>query len=51
MKSALIGINKNLSLSLAKRNIRVNAIAPGNIIMLDLKVRIKLIRIIKDKCC
>ena len=29
MKSALIGINKTLSLSLARRNIRVNAIAPG----------------------
>ncbi|KAH7729289.1 Protein DHS-13 [Aphelenchoides avenae] len=29
MKSALIGINKSLSQSLARRNIRVNAVAPG----------------------
>ncbi|CAD5226384.1 unnamed protein product [Bursaphelenchus xylophilus] len=29
MKSALIGLNKSLSQSLAHRNIRVNAIAPG----------------------
>ncbi|CAJ0573781.1 unnamed protein product, partial [Mesorhabditis spiculigera] len=29
MKSALIGLNKNLALAVAHRNIRVNAIAPG----------------------
>ncbi|EYB97697.1 hypothetical protein Y032_0138g2063 [Ancylostoma ceylanicum] len=29
MKSTLIGLNKALSQSLARRNIRVNAIAPG----------------------
>lgn len=29
MKSALLGINRTMSQSLANRNIRVNAIAPG----------------------
>ena len=29
MKTALLGINKSLSQNLARRNIRVNAIAPG----------------------